>query len=320
MKPVLVLGTALCCSAKMMSDFEWSDARVFLAVLRSGSTLAAGRSLGIAQPTVARRIEALEHALKLTLFERDTRGFHPTPAADMLRPAAEAMERAAETLIGSAAAARSVGLKPIRITAPPQSFSPGLVTILENFEVQHPGVRFEYVSSNRLLDLVAGEADVAIRICDKIDDQRLVCRKLSEAKASLYGARKYAEAHGLPPSLEQLTGHRVVVMDHAAHTVRLNRWLIDNCAPGQIVARSADLEGLVASARSGIGLAAIPVSIAADYADLVQCFPPSDEPGMPVWLVFSPRAWARPEVKSFAAYFAPRWIAHIRGVKSSAPR
>ena len=56
----------------MKSEFrDWSDVRVFLAVVRAGSTLAASNSLGMAQPTVARRIEALEHALGLVLFERD---------------------------------------------------------------------------------------------------------------------------------------------------------------------------------------------------------------------------------------------------------
>ncbi len=37
---------------------NWSDIRVFLAVCRDGSTLAASRRLGLSQPTVARRIES----------------------------------------------------------------------------------------------------------------------------------------------------------------------------------------------------------------------------------------------------------------------
>src|SRR6056297_393960 len=96
---------------------NWTDIRVFLAVLRAGSTLGAARSLGMAQPTVARRIDALEHGLHLELFRRDTRGFHPTPAALALREAAEAMERAAETLEGVARGARNAPDPPIRITA-----------------------------------------------------------------------------------------------------------------------------------------------------------------------------------------------------------
>ncbi|MBT8425437.1 MAG: LysR family transcriptional regulator, partial [Silicimonas sp.] len=52
----------------MKSEFRnWSDIRVFLAVIREGSTLAASRKLGVAQPTVARRIDALEHETGLIL-------------------------------------------------------------------------------------------------------------------------------------------------------------------------------------------------------------------------------------------------------------
>ncbi len=39
---------------------DWNDARIFLAVARHGSLRAAGRALGISQPTVGRRIAAFE--------------------------------------------------------------------------------------------------------------------------------------------------------------------------------------------------------------------------------------------------------------------
>ena len=81
----------------MNSQFKnWSDLRVFLAVFRLGSTLAASKKLGIAQPTVSRRIDALEAEVGLTLFDRDTRGFKPTDFAKLLLPLAEEMERVAE--------------------------------------------------------------------------------------------------------------------------------------------------------------------------------------------------------------------------------
>ncbi len=83
----------------MKSVFQnLSDVRVFLAVLRAGSTLAASKTLGMAQPTVARRIEALEHTLRLVLFERNTQCFRPTQDALALVPSAEAIEEAARGL------------------------------------------------------------------------------------------------------------------------------------------------------------------------------------------------------------------------------
>jgi len=75
--------------------YEWSDLRIFLAVAREGSTLAASRLLNLNQTTVSRRIEALEHALGLALFTRTTRGFAPTPQGHALMTRIEAVEIAA---------------------------------------------------------------------------------------------------------------------------------------------------------------------------------------------------------------------------------
>ena len=100
----------------MKSAFRnWSDVRVFLAVMREGSTLAASRRLDIAQPTVARRIDALEHEIGLTLFERDTRGFHPTEVARALLPIAETFEKAAADFEDKAQGLKAC--RPIRVTA-----------------------------------------------------------------------------------------------------------------------------------------------------------------------------------------------------------
>ncbi len=75
--------------------YEWSDLRIFLAVAREGSTLAASRVLTMNQTTVSRRIEALEHALGLGLFTRTTRGFAQTPQGQALMARMEAVEVAA---------------------------------------------------------------------------------------------------------------------------------------------------------------------------------------------------------------------------------
>src|SRR5512144_496696 len=76
--------------------FDWNDLKAFLAVGRGGSTLAAAKSLGVNQTTVARRIEALEAALGLKLFERGQAGSRLTEAGQTLIPEAEAVERACE--------------------------------------------------------------------------------------------------------------------------------------------------------------------------------------------------------------------------------
>ena len=286
---------------------DWSDIRVFLAVVREGSTLAASRKLGMSQPTVARRIDALEHGLGLTLFERDTRGFRPTKTARDLLEQAKRMEAAAAALEDAALKARKAGTRPIRITAPRRNFSPTFSAILAEFSQANPGIRFELISSYEILDLVAGEADVAIRISKRIADDRLICTKLTDVKATLYASRGYAERHGLPRSPAEFTGHSFVVYDPVPRTMLLNQWLLDRISPDQIVARCGDVDSVTASIEAGLGIGPSTVAFAADYPSLVRCFDPPEGTDVHSWLLTSPEAHKRPEVRAFAAFFAPRF-------------
>ena len=54
---------------------EWSDLRIFLAIAREGTLGAAARRIGQTQPTMGRRLRALEEAVGHTLFQRTSDGF-----------------------------------------------------------------------------------------------------------------------------------------------------------------------------------------------------------------------------------------------------
>src|SRR5450631_2915985 len=57
------------------TNMEWGDLRVFLAIAREGTLGAAARKLGQSQPTMGRRLVALERAMGHTLFQRTKDGF-----------------------------------------------------------------------------------------------------------------------------------------------------------------------------------------------------------------------------------------------------
>src|SRR5215207_4501489 len=98
----------LCTRSAIMQNagmrLDWNDLQYFLAVARGGSTLAASRELRVSQTTVARRIAALEKALKLPLFERRQAGYALTSAGEELLARAQDVESAA---LGFASAADS---------------------------------------------------------------------------------------------------------------------------------------------------------------------------------------------------------------------
>jgi DNA-binding transcriptional LysR family regulator len=61
-----------------MMNMNWDDLRIFLSVARAGSLSAAARALKVSQPTVGRRLKALEDTLGTRLFDRLPEGFAPT--------------------------------------------------------------------------------------------------------------------------------------------------------------------------------------------------------------------------------------------------
>lgn len=103
--------------AERRSELDWSSLKDFLAVEAAGSLSGAARRLGVSQPTLTRRMAALERSLGSELFRRSPRGLELTEAGEaILRPARQ-MQQEAEA-IELAAAGRDAALAgPVRITA-----------------------------------------------------------------------------------------------------------------------------------------------------------------------------------------------------------
>ena len=60
-----------------------------------------------------------------------------------------------------------------------------------------------------------------------------------------------------------------------------------------------------------LGLGALPVAMAEDAPELVQCFDPPAEGLARTWLVIGPEANKRREVRAFADFLAPRYTERI---------
>jgi DNA-binding transcriptional LysR family regulator len=152
---------------------DWDDVRVFLAVAREGSMRAAGRALGLSQPTIARRLAAFEATFGgPTLFDRLPEGLRLNPLGEQLVPAAESVEDAMLTLERRRAAASPALSGTVRIStgecaagflarclsgSASGSASGSTTTALPS------GVTLELVESRPTADLVRREADLALR-------------------------------------------------------------------------------------------------------------------------------------------------------------
>ncbi|MEP2029977.1 MAG: LysR family transcriptional regulator [Paracoccaceae bacterium] len=291
----------------MQNEFRnWSDIRVFLAVFREGSTLAASRKLGVAQPTVARRIDALENETGLTLFERDTRGFKPTDHARDLYPLAQAMETRADSL---AMKTRELAQpKPVHITSP-SHFSDATMDILSAFAASHPDIVIKFVHGTRVHDLFAGEADIAFRVSNSTPEPDLVCRKIGIDHFTLYGTQSYVDNFGLPASLDDLEGHKFVTFRDRETSASQHDWLMKYVSTDQIVQTLSELDLMYAAIKAGHGLGLIHTRWADSQGTFIRCFDDIEELSMTMTMLIAPDAYRRPEVKAFSKFFAPRYAA-----------
>jgi DNA-binding transcriptional LysR family regulator len=203
----------------MPANIGWELYRSFLGVLKEGSLSGAARLLGITQPTVGRHIAALELALGVVLFTRSPTGLLPTAVAHTLRAHAETMERTAAALERAASAQGDEVRGVVRISASEVVGVEVLPPIITQLRRQHPHLRVELILSNRLIDLLQLEADIAVRMVRPSQEQ-LLARRVGLIEVGLHARDDYLQQHGTPLQMQDLVGHSVIGFDQESAFIR----------------------------------------------------------------------------------------------------
>ena len=251
--------------------FDWNDLKAFLAVARGGSTLAASKALAVNQTTVARRIESLEAALALKLFERGQSGSRLTEAGRDLLVEGEKVELAAKGLESRAKALQRGLSGSIRITCIEILANMAVTPAIGEFRKLHPEVQIDLMVTDQTLNIEAGEADLAIRATQTLPNSDLVARKIVEYDFALYCDRDYAERKGVPASIAELKDHDLIGGDAGLDNVPAMVWMFQQVGGKAPVTRSNSMSNLVHAVRAGLGVAPLPCAVADADTRFVRC-------------------------------------------------
>ena len=278
--------------------FDWNDLKYLLAVARNHSTIAAGKALGLSQSTVQRRLAEFERRLGRKVVVRQPSGYRLTEFGQQLLPYAERIEAAVQDferqLDGTAGELSGA----IRVTCPePIVIRMMQSKLIDRFHAKHPGLRVEFVTSDRYLDLSKGEADVAFRSGDT--DDELVGRKIADSLWAVYASHAYLERHGQPQSIEELPRHPIVGFDGAMANHRASKWLAAVAPDARLVARNSSVLGLVSAVKSGIGLGPLPTALGDAEPDLVRILGPVAELARSWRLLAHPDLRRTPRISAF---------------------
>lgn len=297
-----------------MADIEpnWEWYRSFLKVVETGSLSAAGREMGLTQPTVGRHIEHLEAALGLKLFVRSFDGFSPTDAALELQPYAAGIAAASAALCRVASSHGREVRGTVRLTASEIVSVEVLPPILAALRSEHPELVIELVMSNRADDLLQREADIAVRMFKPVQDA-LVARRIGGIEVGLHAHKRYLAAHGTPRSIDALAGHALIGFDNENAYLRKFQqqfpWL---SRAGLAFRADSDLAQL-AAIRAGFGIGVCQVALAARDDALVRLLPRQFSLRMDTWVAMHEDLRASPRCAVTFAALVAGLDAYVRG-------
>jgi DNA-binding transcriptional LysR family regulator len=259
---------------------DWEDLRALLAVLETGSLSAAARQLGVTQPTMRRRLDALEAAIGAGLFTRSPGGLAPTGLARHLRVHAEAMATAAAALARAASAGSEADRGVVRVTASDVIGAEVLPGLLATLRHAHPALEIELDLSNRSKDLLRQEADIAVRMT-RPAQAALVARRVGVARLGLFAHPDYVARNGLPDSLAALRGFDLIGPDRESADLQA---IAASGLPTGFTLRTDSQLAQLAAIRAGLGIGICQVALAR-RPPLVPVLPALFAPGLETWIV-----------------------------------
>ena len=234
------------------SAFEWSDLRLFLAIAREGTLGASGKRLGLSQPTMGRRLRALEEGIGHTLVQRTGEGLVLTDEGTMLLAHAERMEAEAIAL------ERQLGAKNpdfdglLRIASSDWFGAHMLAPVISGFLNVYPGVQVELLTDTRHYNLSRREADIAFRMIP-FEEAEIVSRRLLRIEYGVY--LKVGVPHPRPGDG---TGTPLITMNVAFDGMADAVWLRRILPKATIAARSNNRDVQARLCAQGAGLAVLP--------------------------------------------------------------
>jgi DNA-binding transcriptional LysR family regulator len=184
-----------------------SGVSVLAAVVEGGSFVKAAALIGITDSGVSRAISRLETRLKVRLLDRTTRSVTLTDEGrrfyEEVKPHLNAIEDAAAVASGATSAVRGR----LKVDIDPFFLPLVLAGRLGGFCERYPALSLEFVTSERVGDLVSEGIDLAIRFGEP-RLASLVARKLVEAPILTVAAPRYLARYGRPTHPSGLADHR----------------------------------------------------------------------------------------------------------------
>jgi len=235
-------------------------------VVETGSFSKASGDLGITQPTATKHVAVLEQRLGARLLHRSTRGVTATEVGALYYDKCKAIQRELEEADNLATLLQSKVGGTLRISTS-VAFGRRVATPLAlAFMREHPEVSIDLSFDDRYVNLVEQGVDLALRM-GRLADSALGARFLGINPWLVAASPAYLAHAGTPRTPAELGAHACLIYSSVQGD---DRWQFIDGEGASIVApvrgplRSNNLSAVLAAARAGHGLAALPWYVAGE--------------------------------------------------------
>lgn len=289
---------------------DWADIRLFLTVLDRGSLVAAAEHLNLTQPSVGRRLAAMEQRFGTPLFVRAGRRMQLTDAGSAILDSARSMEREMLAIERSLEVQSTSLCGDVTISATEGTGTEWLTPVLLDFHARYPDIGLKVQIDGRAVDLIRREADIALRLGQPVQPN-LIARRLLTVGFGLYANEAYLSRTAPVNALEDLHTHKLVGLQAPGATLSSGLFLPSSteALPGKLVYLTNSPSAQLSAVQQGFGIGILSHRWVSVTGGLTRVLPDYTPMTIDLWLVTHEELRHSARIRAVFDFLAERALA-----------
>lgn len=288
---------------------------VFMKIIEAGSFSEASRQLGMPLATVSRKVADLESHLKTQLLKRPARTLILTDAGQSYIAACKRIVEQVEEAERDASGEYRAPMGELAVTASYPLGHMHLVPIAIEFMAAYPHIHLRLVLSDRVVNLIEENIDVAIRI-GELRDSSMIATRVGSIRNVVCGSPAYFAANGRPQEPQELAQHACIAVDDATsgRVWKFTRGKEEWAVPVKSKMEVSSSEASIIAAIAGVGLTRVmsykmeSAMRAGELEIILEEFEPAP---WPVNMLYNSRRLLPLKLRTFIDWTAPRLKARL---------
>ena len=283
----------------------------FAMIVRAGSISKAATQLGQGKSVISRQLAKLEQELGARLIQRSTRRLTLTEIGEQVYQETLQIDKSLANIEQMAGQQQSEVRGRLRVTCSMPAMNQ-LVPLMAEFTLLYPQITFTLLVEDRLVDLIAEQIDVAIRVAH-LEDSSLIARKLTDSQRILSASPAYLARAGVPQQAQDLLHHSCLTYVSAGRV--FDEWTLMRDGISNKIKVGGGFQtnngvALINAAVAGAGILLIDRLLVAKYLASGELLPVLPDYGLmygsPIYVVYPARDWLALKTATFVAFLQER--------------